>query len=1374
MTKKFTKLMAVFALFFLLIPGMGWGQTNASYTITAKTGSGDGSQILTSTNVSAVFTETTYPNAFTTATKAYYNGSSGIKLGTSSDSGTLAFSLNQAGQVNAQTITVRAKLYNSSKAATINVNSGTAQSLTSSFADYTFTINQNITSITLASSKYCWISSITVSYEDVTYTVTLADDNTTLTQATPGASVTLPTRSAIGDYAFAGWSTTNVPAETTTAPTIILAGAYTPTADVTLYPVYTRTETNGSPTTEWHLTSLSAADAGVYALLTTDGHAFNGTISSGHGQATDDAFSFTDDVATTAPDGVCEITFVSVSGGFKMYNESKGYLYASAASSGHLAWHSSESSYWSYASSNWKYNSNGAYLRSYNNGSFRTYGQNNGDLLKLAKKVESSGTTTYYWSTPTTGPIINANNPATLAYNATGGEFGYSILNPVTGVTLNAASNSDWITNVAVNATNSTVTFSTSTNTAYTQRTGTITLSYTGATDKVVTITQETAPDPVITANDVNIAFDATSGSISYSITNEPNPAGTMTAAVVSGDIANLTIGAIENNTVAFTCAANNTITARTATVTLTYTYDNNLTVTKDVTITQAQSTFDYAILPFAFDGNATAVADVAGLTQQGLSSYTTQLQLQFNSTDDYLLLRFNERPGQLSYDIKGNSFNGGTFKVQVSADGTTFTDVATYTNLTSDIQHITINNLDANVRYIKWVYTNKSAGNVALGNIALDAYQAPQEYTMTIGTPENVTIHAYYGNNQSATNNHAVSVLSGTTVTLVLSPSSGYVLDLVTVYAGEEENQELISLTPVEGSENTWTFVMPNNNVTVSAVAAETHAPYYYTRATIVEPGRRYVIVAQRNGVYYAMGAQKNNNRDAKPISVEGTAATVIRADVHEFTISSVEEQTPLYSIYDVDSESPGYLYAGSSSSNWLLTESELDANGQWAITVDSETGVAGIVANGSNTRNVMRFNQDNGLFSCYPENNSQSDVYLYVKDDGFELTIDGYTDVTEGLNNKGYYLIASPVEVAPADVPGLTEGTFDLYYYDDSQELEWINYKTPSGINANFGNLVPGKGYLYAKKATTENSTYTFRLSGEVYSGTGAIELEETWNLIGNPWAQEAEFFAEAFYVMNEDGSGLIAGEDYIAQPMQGIFVYDEYGGSTVEFLPSSSGAKAAGLSLNLERGGVSTPSTGSGTGSTTAVIDRAIVRFGEGSQLPKFQLNPNSTKVYIPQGDKDYAVVRSANEGEMPVNFKAERNGTYTLSMNAVDVNFGYLHLIDNMTGTDVDLLATPSYTFDARTTDYDSRFRLVFASVCEDADGDNETFAYYDGSGWIVSNMGEATLQVVDVMGRIINTQNINGNATFNLNETAGIYMLRLVNGNNVKVQKVVVR
>ena len=142
------------------------------------------------------------------------------------------------------------------------------------------------------------------------------------------------------------------------------------------------------------------------------------------------------------------------------------------------------------------------------------------------------------------------------------------------------------------------------------------------------------------------------------------------------------------------------------------------------VTITQAKYVPDYATLPFEFNDGRADIEETDGLTQNGLGSdYNANnnptTKLKFDSTGDWMILKINEIPGTLTFDIKGNSFSGGTFKVQTSADGTTYTDLATYKDL-GDTQTETFNNLEANVRYIKWIYTNKSTGNVGLGNITL------------------------------------------------------------------------------------------------------------------------------------------------------------------------------------------------------------------------------------------------------------------------------------------------------------------------------------------------------------------------------------------------------------------------------------------------------------------------------------------------------------------------------------------------------------------------------------------------------------------------------------------------------------------------------
>ena len=286
--------------------------------------------------------------------------------------------------------------------------------------------------------------------------------------------------------------------------------------------------------------------------------------------------------------------------------------------------------------------------------------------------------------------------------------------------------------------------------------------------------------------------------------------------------------------------------------------------------------------------------------------------------------------------------------------------------------------------------------------------------------------------------------------------------------------------------------------------------------------------------------------------------------------------------------------------------------------------------------------------------------------------------------------------------------------------------------------------------------------------YSGNGQVTLSKEegsdfagLNLVGNPFSVIA-YPNKAFYVLNSNGDAMEmeVSTRTSVEAMEGIFVVAETDGETMTFSTTAPESNGGALNINALRQG--------------SRVDLARVRFGSNSSLPKMQLNPRHTKVYIPQESKDYAVVSAQGEvGEMPVSFKAEENGTYTLSFTNEEVTFSYLHLIDNMTGTDIDLLANPTYSFDARTTDYESRFRLVFATGSS-VDGDSFGFINGMGNLTIFGIEGEATLQVIDVTGRMLSSETFSGSYEKRLNVAPGVYMLRLINGNDVKVQKMVVR
>ena len=377
------------------------------------------------------------------------------------------------------------------------------------------------------------------------------------------------------------------------------------------------------------------------------------------------------------------------------------------------------------------------------------------------------------------------------------------------------------------------------------------------------------------------------------------------------------------------------------------------------------------------------------------------------------------------------------------------------------------------------------------------------------------------------------------------------------------------------------------------------------------------------------------------------------------------------------------------------------------------------------------------------------------------YYTTIPGY-----GLNTGNWRFISSPLEVTtdPAIVENMITTTeYDLYQFNQSaNDGEWQNYK------ANNFNLLNGHGYLYANKNDVNiifKGDFNENDTKEIALAYDANATFAGWNLVGNPFPVSA-YANRSYYVMNEEGTAIepVAVSMETAIPVcTGVMVKADNTGETVTF------SKTAPSGQNNQ--GVLQIAVAQANTRGNVVEDKAIVSFNATDHLEKFVFNKDNATLSIPQGGKDLAIANAEKEGEMPLNFKAAKNGEYTITVNPEAVEMDYLHLIDNMTGNDIDLLASPSYSFNAETTDYASRFRLVF-SVCGDADGDNEDFAFVSNNDIIIND--EGTVQVVDMAGRIIVSVDGRTRCIPTTGMTSGVYVLRLINGNDVKTQKIVVR
>ena len=379
---------------------------------------------------------------------------------------------------------------------------------------------------------------------------------------------------------------------------------------------------------------------------------------------------------------------------------------------------------------------------------------------------------------------------------------------------------------------------------------------------------------------------------------------------------------------------------------------------------------------------------------------------------------------------------------------------------------------------------------------------------------------------------------------------------------------------------------------------------------------------------------------------------------------------------------------------------------------------------------------------------------------------------------NDNGWNFIASPVaeDIIPNEENGLLSVNYDLYFYEEPSHM-WRNYKEHivDGINQNTASgfdLTHKKGYLYANEATT-----TLQFEGTLTPSNNSVTItglshENTelngFNLVGNPFACNATIDKD-FYEISGNSITMLAPTARQIAPCEGVMVKADSDQSTATFTKANS-AKSNSNSQCLDLV----------VFQDKATLDRARVRFGNGTNMEKFNLDNEHTQISFWNNGHDFAVAYMGTDiarnvsTEPPINFKAAENGTYSIGIEHNSLDVDYLHLIDNMTGDDIDLLAASNYTFTAKSTDYASRFRLVFAPTEENLNNNDAPFAFVsNGEIVVVGDAGTASLQVVDMTGRVVVSVGGHTRCVPTTGIPAGVYVLRLIDGDNVRTQKIVI-
>ncbi len=327
--------------------------------------------------------------------------------------------------------------------------------------------------------------------------------------------------------------------------------------------------------------------------------------------------------------------------------------------------------------------------------------------------------------------------------------------------------------------------------------------------------------------------------------------------------------------------------------------------------------------------------------------------------------------------------------------------------------------------------------------------------------------------------NPHSVSVSFESTNTNVASVSNAGVIAIKGVGT--------TTITATFDGDETYYSANPSITVTVNAAVEDLSGDWVV--ATSVAAGDRIIIANEaEQGAVKTMGAQNGSYREEVASTVDGENKLTPAAGTKVFTLVDASSFGS-YEGFALQASNGNYLSSASNSSNNIKEVASVsDANAVWSIVISE--GVAAIVAQGSYTRKVIRYNGGSTRFSCYAESNTMADVVIYKKGAAPEPV---YEIVRPGLTAGNYYTVcynktmteihgaslwsfagkdASMAYLVEAEKP-YAAGT-PYFIYAESDKLEAVVEEVPNPEAGSNNGLYGTFSYMDASALSAAGATY------------------------------------------------------------------------------------------------------------------------------------------------------------------------------------------------------------------------------------------------------------------------------------------------------------
>ena len=427
------------------------------------------------------------------------------------------------------------------------------------------------------------------------------------------------------------------------------------------------------------------------------------------------------------------------------------------------------------------------------------------------------------------------------------------------------------------------------------------------------------------------------------------------------------------------------------------------------------------ATLPFEFDGNKDDIADVVGMSHEGLGSdYGSSPKLKFDTEGDNVIVHYNQQAGEFSFVLKQNGSNAGTFTVYESENGVDYTPVWTGGDMGGTNKYATITpTLAAASRYVKFEYTTKgNSTNYGLGSISIQKPDFRQEAGLAWST-ESVTLNQGNATNIPTLSNPNTLTLNSCTTTndAVATVTSTGIITLAGAIG-------TATITATFAGDATYKPAEVSCTITVVKEQIPTGTFALYS-GEIVEGD--YVIVYDNFAMNTtSSAAPRLQYQEVTPVEnkLENPANQIV------WHIAANSEYWTLYNDYDE-------VYAVSTGvKNQATTAAEVTDKAKWSISGTETYDIVNLDReNGSDPDNkYLRKNSDVG-FACYKEATGGS-LTLYRKQTSHTVTIAACANgsVSASVANGATVLSGEIITLSNAAESGYVLTSYDVYKTDDN----------------------------------------------------------------------------------------------------------------------------------------------------------------------------------------------------------------------------------------------------------------------------------------------------------------------------------------------------